>query len=309
MLSSVSNLANKNFVIGFFLPSLLGVIAAMQIFPCPQGAGQICAATQRAPNSFPELTFFAVSVWIIAVLLMTLNHFEYRLAEGYLPPLSWLSPSRKWHAWCLARLNKRYDALKKEGKGHEASVLKWNILQRYPCGEGQLLPMRFGNTIRAFEMYPLEVYGADAIALWPRLASVVPPAFQDLINDAHAQVDFFLNIWFLAWILAVLALGRIIAERLQWVKPVQADYAILIISIAVCLAVAYFAYTCALGRAIAWGEQVKSVFDCYLKALANQMGYSLPPEESRRCEFWSEMSRVMNYRKKIADGDWPLSRE
>src|SRR5271155_3170324 len=52
---------------------------------------------------------------------------------------------------------------------------------------------RFGNIIRAFEVYPRQVYEADSGNIWPRLASVMSKDFSALQDDARAQVDFFVR--------------------------------------------------------------------------------------------------------------------
>ena len=160
--------------------------------------------------------------------------------------------------------------------------------------------------MRAFEMYPAEVYGADSITIWLRLGSVIPKDFQELINDARAQVDFFVNIWFLAWVLALAVFARAVAERFHWAKAAGHDSLATAIPIVLCLVVAYVSYTWALGRIIAWGDMVKSAFDCYLPALAKQLGYALPSEESARRAFWTDFSKLAIYRHQMTDKKWTL---
>lgn len=306
MLSSVSKLADKNFVIGFFLPALLAVFGASRIFACPAWASDMCAAV-KSDNPFADVTYLALGVWVVAVLLLTFNYFEYRLLEGYLPPISWLRPFVWWHRWRSGRLAVRHRRLKEAGKNAAASRVRFAHLNRYPTRENDILPTRFGNAIRAFEYYPREVYGADSISIYLRLASVIPKDFSGLIDDARAEVNFFLNIWFLALVIAFAAALRVFVEAYAqhfriWPNDTRAPA----IAIVICIVAASLAYEWSIGRVVAWGDLVKSAFDCYLPALAKQLDYTLPSTESRRRDFWTDVSRLFLYRRVMKDGKWTL---
>src|ERR1700737_1547884 len=96
MLSGLSKLADRNFIIGFFLPALLAVFAAVNAFPDVPWLSRAAAQVVSA-KSLTDLTYFVLGVWTFALLLLVFNHSLYRLFEGYLAPISWLSFSRKWH--------------------------------------------------------------------------------------------------------------------------------------------------------------------------------------------------------------------
>ena len=206
MLGSLPKLFDKNFVIGFYLPALLAVIASAWAFPSLPMFNSV-RSLLTSEKKLGDLTYLAVIVWVLAILLMTFNQMQYRLLEGYLPPVSWLFPLRWWHRWRFRRLNCQYEKLVTKwqvavDKGQDLSereqdrttFLSIRRAAHYPTRKSEILPTRFGNTIRSFEVYPRELYCADSVAIWPRLASVIPKDFAGLLDDARAQVNFFVNI-------------------------------------------------------------------------------------------------------------------
>lgn len=68
--------------------------------------------------------------------------------------------------------------------------LKLEIVESFPDQERWLLPTSFGNTIRAFEVYPRVMYGIDSIIGWNRLLGVIPKEYGDLYNDAKTSGGF-----------------------------------------------------------------------------------------------------------------------
>jgi hypothetical protein len=303
MLSSVAKLADKAFVIGFLLPALLAVYTAINVFGCPKSFGEHCNVT--AGNPFENLTYVALVVWFLAVLLLTLNHTAYRMLEGYLPPIAWLTSVQDYHRNQFQALTDERKRLRDARDFSESGKVLRELLAAYPAKPASILPTAFGNRIRAFESYATTVYGADSIPIWSRLGAVVPAAYQAQIGDARAQVDFFVNVLLLALVIACIAIVQLVREFVKpHVAPVPGDTSHLLIVAAIALAVAVVAYQWAVSRIGAWGELVKSAFDCYLPALAAQLGYELPDSESKRREFWLDVTRLFLYNDLIRDGTW-----
>lgn len=313
MLSSVGKLADKTFVLGFLLPSLLATLSFAHWIGCPAGIQGFCQSLEAA-NPFESLTYLVLAVFAFAVLLVALNNVIYRTYEGYNPPLSWArrkmarSQRRRFD-----RLKKSYGKLQRRDDDLAASKIKYQILRRFPSSESlalmkaSLLPTAFGNVIRAFEVYPLEVYGAESIALWPRLLTTIPKDFLDQISDARSLVDFALNSSLLALALSVLSVLRVI-EILLWhngplsawtglsdrLYPYNLWQTMSITGVFAVVSVA--TYRLAVERAISWGETVKSSFDCYLNDLAVKLGYDLPTSPAERKAVWNSISRVVMYK-------------
>jgi hypothetical protein len=306
MLSSVSKLADKNFIIGFFIPALLAVMATSYVFrSIPWVASWFVAIT--SDKSFVELTYLAVAVWVLALLLLILNYELYRVLEGYTPPLSWLSGMVAKHRKKAGEMRARHDELIASGDRHGASKISWVLNKDYPLREDQFLPTRFGNRIRAFEMYSNDVYGADAVTLWTRLGMILPKQCLAVVDDARAEVNFMMNCFYIAVLLGLASISRLAIEWFTCVTTFPSDGATLAVAAGASALISYFAYLMATARVVAWGEAVESAFDCFLPALAKQLGYALPPLGSQRKVFWDDITRLLLYRRQLDDGRWPPS--
>jgi hypothetical protein len=313
MLSSVSKLADKAFVIGFLLPSLVFLVVYGQVFGCPCRFAALCSAL-HSEEPFAELTYFALIVWLGAVLLLALNYFVYRLYEGYFAAWQWLRFPLAFQKWRRARLSTKLadaiSALKKARTENasaiiiatlqsDASAAKRTLTYNFPA-ESFVLPTLFGNRLRAFETYSYDNYGADAIPIWARLSSVMPASFKTDIETARSQVNFFLNLSILSWFIAAIAGCRLVAGVVQqhsWPSDSQLDW--IVISCGVVLAL--ITYYVAAAEVDQWGETVRAAFDCYLPALAAQLGYELPNTEADRWNFWQSITKLFLYRRKLKD--------
>jgi hypothetical protein len=81
------------------------------------------------------------------------------------------------------------------------------------------LPTRFGNAIRSFEVYSRIIYGLEAIDGWPRLLAVIPADYRQAIDDAKAQVDFWVNIWMGSLLIWMGSLLIWMGSLLIWMRP------------------------------------------------------------------------------------------
>jgi len=311
VLSSVAKLADKTFIIGFLLPAMLGVYAAINLLNCPSWANAVCKVSAEKP--FENLTYVALVVWFLAVLLLTLNYTAYRILEGYLPPTCWLSSVKDYHRERFAMLTAERKKLLADKHAAEASAVKRELLASYPVDEQYILPTAFGNRIRAFESYATKKYGADSITVWSRLGAVIPAGFQGQINDARSQVDFFVNVMVLALAIAMLAgVQAVMQVGDSGVPPLSQkathDVRHLLVVAGAALASAAVAYRWALAQIGGWGELVKSAFDCYLPTLAAQIGYDLPNSEAQRVAFWKDITQLFVFNNAMPEGKWTLAK-
>jgi hypothetical protein len=327
MLSFLPKLADRTFVVSFLLPTFLASFATAWAFP-DIAALELLRSPTLSDKQLSGLVFLVVGVWLTAVFLMTTNYALFRLLEGYLPPISWLAPLRSLHKRRFRRLLSLHDAMMADWddalqqgrqfpqiKQNEVARLRLKLLSAYPTTEAEILPTSFGNAIRAFEVYPRQVYGADAIPVWTRLASVVPKDYAAQINDARAQVDCFVNVACLAFILSMVALVR---AAVHVVEPVVGSTAALagaematrsevmrwVLAAAAGSVTAIFSYRWAVVCARTWGEVVKGAFDCYLPALIRQLGYAVPSTEAERRAFWEQFNARVLYHMPM-QREWP----
>jgi hypothetical protein len=184
---------------------------------------------------------------------------------------------------------------------------RYKLVQWMPSQEGDILPTRFGNAIKAFEVYPRDIYGADGIVIWLRLVSVLPGSFLELIQGVRSQIDFLVNCCFFSAVISLLGAVRLISSANWHNLHLLTDSGFITFKASIDISwlfwiaggfiAAIFFYQGAVSRVPAWGELVMSAFDCYLPALAGQFGFDLPKTEARRRLFWMTLSQQLIYRR------------
>jgi hypothetical protein len=313
MLSSVSKLADKPFVVGFLLPSLVFAVAVVNMFPMPCWLVPIINDVKVSNNPFANLTYFVLAIWIIATVLLIVNYDAYQILEGYLPPMSWFGWCTQYHRARLVDLLKREQRYRDARDLDKASDLREHRLGVYPSEPDWILPTAFGNTLRSFETYSWDVYHADAVVLWPRLAAVVPKEFKTELENARSQVDFLVSLCVLGWVTAAIGFcefawqiwgphGAPCVKGMSVPSPLT-----LCFDIAGALLASLIFYRWAIHALGGWGELVKSVSDCYLPALATQLGYVLPDQETDRWQFWENVTVRFEFRRAFPEGFNPIA--
>ncbi len=319
-LLNLPGLDDKNFVTGYILPVLLAALAAAWIFRDVSGLEPL--RSLPTADSLIKIAYLALALWLAALLLQAANNFLYELFEGRYFPISSLGFLRRRHVNRFNFLGSRYDTLMTnwrhaietggaytEEDRREAAHIRLQMLSRYPSRAGEVLPTGFGNAVRAFESYPRDMYGVDGTAIMLRLNAVVPTDFSARVDAARAQVNLYVNIAFLAFIVSVLALARVIEQVSEYHPTIgrvftDAETGRPIIAAALGLLIATLAYRAATTRIIVWGNLVMSTFDLYLPKLLHQMGYVLPPGEQEQKDFWRELSAFILYRQPMTAGRW-----
>jgi hypothetical protein len=328
MLSTLPKLVDKTFVFGFFLPSLFFAIAMLFLFADTAGV-QIILAKLSVLNAFENITYVILATWVIAFILLLCNYQWYRTLEGYSWPVagSTLLLEREQRRFTdmlgkiaeLQYISDHYPDDLSPKSADTLAALRRKILQQFGGNHeshlGKILPTRFGNAIRAFERYPNTAYGADGVTLWLHLHLVMSGDSRSLVADARSQVDLLINTCLLSLIVAVTAVLRFFVklygvatfEHSQSLAAALNHYAsafgfmvtsaygyVLIALFA--LALSRLSYLAATDKASSWGNTVKTAYDLYLPALAEQMGYSLPSTSKEQREFWNEVCQRFLYR-------------
>jgi uncharacterized membrane protein YesL len=88
MLSTLPKLADRSFIFGFFLPTLLFCIVVLVLFQDMQASKDLL--DDFAAKDITKAAYALLMVWVFAVALLTLNHPLYRFLEGYTFP-NWLA--------------------------------------------------------------------------------------------------------------------------------------------------------------------------------------------------------------------------
>lgn len=275
----------------------------------------LAAASEK--DGWDSLVYFVLIVWALAVFLMMINHAQLQILEGYRGPLAALLGrceqrrfEDKYAAYqqLVAAWNKQGDAFQSKG---EANRQLRELLRQFPVDANDHLPTRFGNAIRAFEVYSKEIYGADSIPLWLHLSTVIPADFQTSLDDARARVNCAVNICFFAFAIGFASaicfvVGFDVKSLDNTYKTFTAMLPILhtssfrffswtIGAAVICRA----AYAFSIELIYAWGDLVKAAFDCYLPDLAKKLELDLPGGADARKKLWTALSEQAIYWRRL----------
>jgi hypothetical protein len=217
-MNSFTNYLEKlgsNFLVSAMVPSLALVIASTLIFDPILNV----AAAFKNPAGIYKLAGFGLFVFIFTVIigftLTALNTFILKMFEGYVifPPLKFLyNRGRRIHQQKARQLREKRQNLEDlihrvrtaskynprlEKKLEQLKGQYYNTAveydQRYPQDENDILPTRFGNTLKAAENYPGERYGLDGVNFFPRLVQVIPQEYKSSIDATRNELSFLVN--------------------------------------------------------------------------------------------------------------------
>jgi hypothetical protein len=321
MFSSLPKLADRTFVVGYLLPTLLFVCALAALFADqPLVRGLIFGETQ----GWDKIFGLVIAVWAAAVFLQFVNTYLIKFLEGYESPIkNWRSlKAEKQRAFDAldGRLNELWEKINAKVELSEAEKYEFQrksiaFHRNFPSTRSRILPTRFGNAIRAFEQYGNEVYGADSVTLWSHLSTVVPKDFASAIGDARAQVDGLVNVLCFSALFALVALARAayslaLSARGNTSRPLDeqsVQIVLFVLAALVAAALAVGAYALAIRRVYVWGAYVKAAFDCYLPELAKKLGFRMPAAPEKQKELWAAISQRVAYHLTFEPEPWMLA--
>lgn len=294
MFTEVSKVFDRNFVIGHLLPVTAFVAASLAIFRAFGLFVQLLPQTQT-----DVLLYVGLISSLGGIVLLVVNRAIYAFMEGYgfLNPLRLLAPLERASWRRLVIKVARTDAEYREYVSNKQPVLRTiharriqlmtTLAERFPIDAESLASTSFGNRIRAFEDYPVVMYGFDSTFGWPRLQTVIPKEYRELIDSAKSQTDFWVNLWFLSLLLIGECLVIFIYMRqvdtLSWVilGPVL---------------VTWVSYSNAASAASEWGNLMKSSFDIFLPELRKKLGFAAPKNREEERELWLRFSQAISYK-------------
>jgi hypothetical protein len=309
MVGSLPALFGRVFLIGYLIPAVAILVAAGAIVDFYECTDMVPAAKTLIVSSDEKVLalrigIFVAVAWVFAVLLMVCNLALIQLLEGY----GKANPARLIR-WRIVRLFKKLSNEKDDmdKKRLADGSLPPELLDRYgdvlarlgnefPEEESLLLSTRFGNILRAFERYPQVIYGIDAINAWGRLQAVLRESYCTLLDEAKAQLDFWVNLWFGGLLIAALHLGLLVWTALAG-KPCAAHSTVSGVVIPpLAVAFAIIAAKLAQSAAAQWGVLVKGAFDLYRGELCRQMGLEMPRSIEHERRMWTAVAQTMLYR-------------
>jgi hypothetical protein len=146
-------------------------------------------------------------------------------------------------------------------------------------------PTALGNTFALMEEYPYDRYGIDAVAIWPRLHSLLPDAVKTNIGNQKLLLDCMLSLVALAGIFSIEGIVIGLARA-----PIQ----LALIGVGVgALVMAWLLYRAAVGVVAAMELFVTSAFDFYRGAVLEKFGLSQPPEVEDEQFLWLQIASFL----------------
>src|SRR5215472_2815947 len=112
MLSTLPKLVDKAFVLGFFLPALLFVLAGLALFFDLPEVKSLLATTET--YSLEKFFYFVLIVWALAVSMLLVNNLQYQILEGYRWPMSRLARLKDAERLRFKNMQERIDVLRGE---------------------------------------------------------------------------------------------------------------------------------------------------------------------------------------------------
>jgi hypothetical protein len=270
-------------------------------------------------ESYIQISLMILMIITISSLFWLLNGVFLRLLEGYIFEDTsfgrWLANRKRGRAYSLEKEIRNCDnCIKKanEWLENEYPVLKltnpdsiteedylhvikfkaqWltrkqRLIEEYkryfPTNLATILPTKLGNTIAAFEEYPITRYKMDAIVLWPRLLPILEKnGYAKFVEQEKAAFDFLLNLTAVVVILGAECFSLIfLLKQPTWV------FGTIIAAVIV-----LFAYHILVLSAVDWGTTVKVAFDLYRHDLRRSLAVSEPETLFRERELWENASK------------------
>jgi hypothetical protein len=184
------------------------------------------------------------------------------------------------------------------------SRIKYDLVadldHNYPPSEAYIMPTRFGNILRAAELYSGR-YGIDAVALWTKLVSAIPDStgMMEKINEANNQCQFLLNGALLGIIFAFMCMiASILKGTLWWSDPSQnindrnltIFYLFLLF---LSIAISRFFYEASLFNVEKFGEMIRTTYDLYRFNLLEALHLELPTNLEEEKKLWLKLSHFV----------------
>ena len=282
MLTKLPDVFGRNFIIGYFIPSLFFILAFSifaKEFNLPFSIFKFSISTQG--DLLILTTNIGLLSFIIGIILLSLNRELIRFFEGYgkWNPIRLFSRIEKANFERtqkeISKLENTYISCLKQGKEFPANLkqrrnhLLMELANRFPDDESWLLPTSFGNTIRSFEVYSRIMYGIDSIPSWSRILALIPDKYLGFIEDAKAKVDLWVGILALDILLLCGCL------TFPWLVD-RIDFSKLLLFVLLESIVGVIVYFKAQRAAVEWGNFVKASFDLFLPDLLEKLRLDEP---------------------------------
>jgi hypothetical protein len=325
-MSPVTNYFEKlgsNFLVSAMAPSLSLVVACIFVFDPFLNAAHFILHPEGTQQLISVGVIISVFTIVIGFTLTALNTFILKMFEGYvtLPQIQFIyDKTKRMHMRKAHRLMQHRDKLKEhirdlEGEGNaaghenELEVLKVRYYQSaafynqsYPEDLADVLPTRFGNTLKAAENYTGERYGFDGVQMWPRLVHVIPKDYKESIDSVRNELSFLVNMSILSVIFAFLCVAAFFytmftIEGAGSNPAVYFDFlengARYLLLAGVAFLIGRFFYNASIFSVGSFGLMVRSSFDLFRLDLLKKLGMKRPLDSIEEFEKWESLNELI----------------
>jgi hypothetical protein len=325
----------SNFLVSAMVPSLAFVLTSILVF---DPILKIAAAFQNPLGAY-QLIGIGLIVFIFTVIigftLTALNTYFLKMFEGYVTPLpirflykrgqrihrlkayNLIADQDKLKNEILhlqeqeglsPKLEGRLETLKDE---YYMSVANYSL--QYPLDPKDVLPSRFGNTLKAAENYSGDRYGIDGVHFWPRMVHVIPTDYKLSIDNTRNELSFLVNMSILS--VSFSSLCVLATFYFMWTaNPVGGDPAVVVEFFSrvtkYLIAAAFgflsfgFFYNASIFSVGSFGLMIRSSFDLFRMDLLRKLELKRPKDSIEEFDAWQSLnelivlgSRSLTYKK------------
>ena len=326
-MSAFTNYLEKlgsNFLVASMTPALALVISCILVFDPILNIGVAFKDPQSAYGLIGFGLVIFVATVIIGFTLTALNTYILKMFEGYVIPfpLHIVYSLRRRAHWQKARNMRaqrdglRSEILRLEKHLEQNPELEENLEQlrdqhykaasdydqTYPEDQSDILPTRFGNTLKAAENYTGERFGLDGVQFWPRLVHVIPAEYRQSIDAVRNELSFLVNMSILSFTFSMLCLFAIFYTMsktsvipggttvfLGFLVKTSPYFIALVTGLLICV----FFYNASLFSVGSFGLVIRSSFDLFRMDLLKKLGLRRPKDSIEEFETWQNLNELI----------------
>jgi len=301
MLSGLPQLANKQFVIGFVAPIILFALSLGTLDP--ELLKQVTRGLGTGGDNLIDVVLTILALWFGALLLMLANRLIIRFFSGYLWPLkNWagqqalVAECAQERAWFEANHPTVLTLATTDPAVRSYNARLFDYYRRFPSSEVLVLGTRFGNAMRAFELYPDRAYKVDGVALWPRLEAVISKDYLETLGDAQSQVNFWVNLSFFAAVMALIGPVPLLWAILDGtITPTLDKSELILLWLPFGALASYVSYHLAIERLTELGERTRSAVDVFYPTLISKLAFERPTTSDDREALGNQLEQTYLY--------------
>ena len=284
VLQALKNYFGRDFLLGVFFPVLIFVGASLLLyFEITQGLAAALAGWEKLSLGSQVLLILVGLIVMLALSYLIFN-FQYnitRLFEGYWPRSvdiirDWRIEQRRLRWQYLENRNKlESNPLKK----HRNEVEQYAF---YPPRKhkDEVMPTQIGNILRNSELYAYDRYGIDSVIIWTRLRPLLADNVVAPLAESETSKNFMLLMCTLSVTFTLIWCPVLALSTTRW------D---LFLLCTIGWPLAWICYQNAVQSALAYGEQLKAVFDLHRYDLLTALKRPIPPNPIEERKEWNRL--------------------